>query len=55
MKLPIDVQVLPAPDWCRFGGGWEWKVGVQTTKLVRRRGSVVVSLLVRQVRIGWHV
>jgi len=38
----------------RFGGGWQWKVGVQAGNLSRKRGSVIVNLLTFYVRIVWE-
>ena len=32
----------------RFGGGWQWKVGIQATGSLR---CVIISLLVASVRI----
>jgi hypothetical protein len=37
----------------RFGGGWEWDVGVKAGRLSRERGTVIVSLLVGSLRISW--
>lgn len=37
----------------RFGGGWQWKLGFQAGNLSRRRGTIIVSLLVCSVRIEW--
>lgn len=38
----------------RFGGGWQWNVGVQAGNLTRRRGTVIVNLLIASVRIEWR-
>ena len=32
----------------RFGGGWDWKLGVQTTRGAR---TILLSLLVLELRI----
>lgn len=37
----------------RFGGGWQWKVGVQAGDLTRKQGTVIVSLLIASFRIEW--
>lgn len=37
----------------RFGGGWQWKLGVQSGDLSRRHGHVIVSLLVFTVSVRW--
>lgn len=37
----------------RFGGGWEWKLGAQCGNLSRRRGHVLISLLVAELSIRW--
>lgn len=46
----MTVRVLrrPRPYGSRFGGGWEWKLGVQATK---RFETVIVSLVLMDVRI----
>ncbi len=33
----------------RFGGGWQWELGIQVG-----RTSVIVNLLVLSVRISWY-
>ena len=38
----------------RFGGGWQWKVGVQAGNLSRQRGTVILNLLTFYVRVGWE-
>lgn len=43
----------PTSRMGRFGGGWQWKVGVQAGRLSRKRGTVIVSLLVAELRLDW--
>lgn len=38
----------------RFGGGWQWEAGFQAGNLTRRRGTIIVNLLVSSVRIAWR-
>jgi hypothetical protein len=44
----VTVRHRPSGGMGRFGGGWEWKVGVQASRNCR---SIIVSLLVFYVRI----
>lgn len=43
----------PSAPLGRFGGGWQWKLGVQASALRRSSGTVIVSLLVGDLRIDW--
>lgn len=38
----------------RFGGGWMWKVGFQAGRLTRKRGTIIINLLVCYVIISWR-
>jgi hypothetical protein len=37
----------------RFGGGWQWKLGVQAGRVSWRQGGAIVNLLVSYVRVEW--
>lgn len=37
----------------RFGGGWQYVLGVEVGKLYRDKGCVIVNLLVAYVRINY--
>lgn len=37
----------------RFGGGWQWKLGVQAGDLSANHGHVIFNLLVFSVSIHW--
>lgn len=59
MKIDREAEVGPVrlrysrrtadETWGRFGGGWQWKIGVQASKR-----TAVVSLLVCEVVIQRH-
>lgn len=34
--------------WGRFGGGWQWKFGVQASST-----TVIIALLVMEIRLSW--
>jgi hypothetical protein len=54
LRVKLSKRSPEAPHG-RFGGGWQWKVGVQASALRRARGTVIVSLLTSQLRIDWGV
>jgi hypothetical protein len=37
----------------RFGGGWQWEVGVRAGNLTRQRGTLYITLLVASLRVSW--
>jgi hypothetical protein len=37
----------------RFGGGWQWSLGVEAGNLSRKRGTIILNLLVSSLRISW--
>jgi hypothetical protein len=38
--------------WGRFGGGWNWVLGLQLSGF-ERRGTLILNLLVRSFRLDW--
>lgn len=40
----------PRGVWGRFGGGWQWKLGIQ-----QGGNTVIVSLFVAELRIEWRM
>ncbi|MFT4471411.1 hypothetical protein ACMX2H_16025 [Arthrobacter sulfonylureivorans] len=45
----------PHESMGRFGGGWQWKLGIQAGTWTRKDGgTVIVSLLVREWRITYR-
>ncbi len=51
--LIAQVEVRSASNWMgRFGGGWQWAVGVKAGG-TRARGTVLVELLVGTLRVDW--
>lgn len=48
-RLDIGVEMRRNDGWMgRFGGGWNWKLGIQAGG-----NTVIVSLLVMEVRLDW--
>jgi hypothetical protein len=43
----------PADTLGRFGGGWQWALGVQASRLRSRRGTILIRLLVLTVHVNW--
>lgn len=43
----------PDDPFGRFGGGWQWALGVKASRLRRPSGTVLIQLLVFTVRIDW--
>lgn len=37
----------------RFGGGWNWKLGFQASTIPRPSGTVIISLLIADLRVDW--
>lgn len=37
----------------RFGGGWQWQLGFQCGNLSRKRGHIIINLLVATLTIKW--
>lgn len=35
----------------RFGGGWNWKLGIQASSLTKDSWTMIISLLVAELRI----
>lgn len=52
MKATVDRRPKTAVMG-RFGGGWQWNIGVQAGDLSRERGTVIVNLLTFSVRLKW--
>lgn len=41
--------------WGRFGGGWQWKLGIQVGNVTRKDGfEAIVSLLTRDYRVSYR-
>jgi hypothetical protein len=36
--------------WGRFGGGWQWKLGLQAS-----RSTIIFNLLVATLTVSWYV
>lgn len=47
------VPFTTATRFGRFGGGWHWALGVRTTKLCARTGTVLLDLLFFSVIFEW--
>lgn len=48
-RARVRITHRPASSWMgRFGGGWQWKVGVQADGKLR---CVIISLLIADLRI----
>lgn len=43
----------PSAPMGRFGGGWQWKMGVQAGRLSRQRGTVLLALGISELRVSW--
>lgn len=60
-SLPLTIgRVTINPDrgrskdgpWGRFGGGWQYKLGLSASRLsAERGGTILVGLLVREYRV----
>lgn len=37
----------------RFGGGWQWNLGVQASAIPAPRGTIIVNLVTLSVRVDW--
>lgn len=54
-RWKITKSQRPASSaWGRFGGGWQWKLGIQAGTITRQRFSVIVSLLVTEWRVTYN-
>lgn len=37
----------------RFGGGWQFRLGITASTLSRRGGTILVGLGIREYRLAW--
>jgi hypothetical protein len=54
---PVTVKFRHRPPTApmgRFGGCWQWKLGVQVSRVPAPQGTVLLSLLIAEVSIRWH-
>lgn len=48
-----ESQMIHGWQTGRFGGGWQWEVGVHASNLSRAKGSIALHLLVCSVTLSW--
>jgi hypothetical protein len=44
----------PEENMGRFGGGFQWALGFDLTRIRSRRGTLIINLLVGYIRINWR-
>lgn len=48
MKISFKNKIKAENEWGRWGGGWDWKLGICIGK-----SEMIIELLVFMVRIYW--
>ncbi len=49
-RLQVELHTHSAGGWGRFGGGWQWKLGIQASEGFR---TTIINLVVCDLCIYW--
>lgn len=52
-KRIVFMHKPPSSELGRFGGGWQWAIGIMAGELSCERGTIIIRLLVADLSIRW--